>query len=316
MLKEKLNNILSERRYNNIMFDIHGVIDRYPKIIRSFITDFFNIIPNGKIYICSGSHSEKMLEELKKLNIIEYTKLISIPEYLECKHNVEFHYDEHGNPWCDDTIWWNSKGWIAHDYNIDIMFDDKIKYKDNVSHKTKFELIEPETFGVFVGRMCPLHIGHCFVIDKMITDYGYDNSLIVIGSANSPISFRVMFNYIERRRWINKIYKNNIKVVGAPDVPHSDEIWYTMLKDMFECIFPEKDPVFYVGSLNDIYNFPEHVNTDIVNRDLINVSGTIVRDLLLKEQPIDKWIHPVIKGEIISIFKKRIKQLDSINIAK
>ncbi|MFH0780034.1 MAG: hypothetical protein V1928_04230 [Parcubacteria group bacterium] len=33
-------------------------------------------------------------------------------------------------------------------------------------------------FGVFVGRFCPVQIGHETIIKKMIKDYGIDNCLI------------------------------------------------------------------------------------------------------------------------------------------
>ena len=79
-------------------------------------------------------------------------------------------------------------------------------------------------YGIFVGRVCPLHLGHQKIIQKMIDDCGVDNCLMLIGSSNAPLSWRVLFPYMRRRNWVKRIFKQ-LKVIGIPDcVPRAVRI--------------------------------------------------------------------------------------------
>ena len=39
--------------------------------------------------------------------------------------------------------------------------------------------------GIYLGRFQPLHINHEKIIKQMINDFGYDNSILIIGSAHT-----------------------------------------------------------------------------------------------------------------------------------
>ncbi|QQS23155.1 hypothetical protein IPM19_01140 [bacterium] len=59
-----------------------------------------------------------------------------------------------------------------------------------------------------VGRMCPMHLGHRRLIRSMIDEFGYRNSLLLIGSCNEPQSYRNIFDYIQRRSFVKKFSQN------------------------------------------------------------------------------------------------------------
>ena len=60
---------------------------------------------------------------------IHYDKVLSVVEYLEEK-GFEFTSDAKGNPWCEDYVWWRSKAQIVKEFNIFLLIDDHIKYKE------------------------------------------------------------------------------------------------------------------------------------------------------------------------------------------
>ena len=62
--------------------------------------------------------------------------------------------------------------------------------------------------GIYVGRFCPIHKGHEAVVNKMIEECGVENSLIIIGSVARKPTFRVLFPYSQRKKWIKEIFPN------------------------------------------------------------------------------------------------------------
>lgn len=168
--------------------------------------------------------------------------------------------------------------------------------------------------GIYMGRFCPIHIGHMRIINSLINLYGYDNSLVFIGSCNAPISFRVLFTYADRRRWIKRLYPQ-LKVMGMPDVPENDNVWMQLVDDAIDCAFPfgSQNRVFFGGSQEDIEFFYESgKQIQIVDRDQVPVSATNIRQLLLLENDITKFVDPRIANEVQDIFRKRLKLLDEL----
>lgn len=167
--------------------------------------------------------------------------------------------------------------------------------------------------GIFVGRMCPVHKGHMRMIDSLIQQYGYDDSLVFIGSSTAKISYRILFSYEDRRRWLKQLYPQ-LKIMGLPDAPESDKTWFAMLDDYINCAFPgEKEILFIGGSQEDVefyYNYGRSVH--IVNRDEFKCSGTNVRQLLLMEEDISKFVDSRIVEDVQNTFRKQIKKLDEL----
>jgi nicotinic acid mononucleotide adenylyltransferase len=185
-------------------------------------------------------------------------------------------------------------------------------------------------FEIFFGRMCPLTLGHDRIISDMINRVGIENCLIMVGSCNAPLSFRVLFDYQTRRNWLKRIYGNELKVIGLPDYPHDDIQWNYALFDYITSITNSNELVFNVGSMEDSYgiltSYKKYFNGEvkcIVNkRDEIDynnfnasmISATLVRDCLLKDIDIIDLVHPKIKSEIEAVFKKNIKRLDILKV--
>jgi len=120
-----------------VAFDVHGTLDSDPTI-RSFL-DLLDVCPEYEVFIISGPPAKQVEVELLQLDIIiDESKIISVVDFLKDK-GVPM-WKEEGNWWCDEEIWWESKGLICREYHIDIIFDDKIRYKRNMPEFTKFAL--------------------------------------------------------------------------------------------------------------------------------------------------------------------------------
>lgn len=168
--------------------------------------------------------------------------------------------------------------------------------------------------GIYVGRFCPIHTGHMRIIDAMLKRYTDENCLVLIGSCNAPISWRVLFTYADRRRWIKRLYPT-LKVIGMPDVPGNDSVWLQMIDDYIDVAFPfgSQNRTFFGGSQEDIEFFYDNGRQiEIVDRDEIPVSATNIRQLLLLEESIHKFVDLRIAHEVKDIFRKRIKMLDEL----
>jgi nicotinamide mononucleotide adenylyltransferase len=167
--------------------------------------------------------------------------------------------------------------------------------------------------GVYIGRFCPLHHGHMKIIDEMIKHHGIDKCLILIGSCNADISFRVLFKHSDRRRWIKRIYPD-LKQLGLPDYPNDDTAWLTQVEDIVSLVFgKECEPTFYGGCQEDIeifYDAGHHVK--IIDRMEYPVSATNVRQLLLMNEDINTLVDTRISSEVIDVFRKRMKELDKL----
>ena len=162
--------------------------------------------------------------------------------------------------------------------------------------------------GAYIGRFNPLHLGHCKVIDALINEFGAENSLVVIGSANAPLSLRHFFSYGERRNFIKKIYPN-INIVGVPDF-HDDRDWLTALDDILLATgMNPKETTFFGGCDEDIrFFYDDNRICKTLNRfdgTTVKVSATEVRDALIQNRPIENLIHPDIAPELKNLFSKK-----------
>jgi hypothetical protein len=121
-----------------IAFDIHGTLDSDQKI-RDFVI-LLNKDPNYEVFIISGPPTAQLEVELEilGLNTLDVLNIISVVDFLK-DNGVEM-WKDNGNWWCGEEIWWESKGLICNEYHIDIIFDDKIRYKKYMPDFTKFVL--------------------------------------------------------------------------------------------------------------------------------------------------------------------------------
>ena len=135
---ENLKCFAANRRLT-IMFDLHGVSERMPELIKPMMKTFRH--DGHYVIICSGPDTQKILRELKDLGYQQnhhYDAVISVVDYLRNNRGVVFTYDEKGDPWTDDETWFKSKGWIAADFGVDIVIDDSLQYKENMPENVMF----------------------------------------------------------------------------------------------------------------------------------------------------------------------------------
>ena len=126
----------------NVAFDIHGTLDDDADGLLKGILEGF-LMPSSddvNVFIISGPPEEQIKRELKALGI-DYSNItiISVVDFLRSK-NTHMWQDEKGTWWCDDSIWWASKGMICKEYKINMLFDDLIQYKKYMPEETKFVL--------------------------------------------------------------------------------------------------------------------------------------------------------------------------------
>lgn len=120
-----------------IAFDVHGTLNT-DVTIRQFL-DSLDSAQEHEVFIVSGPPANEIEAELLQLGIIiDESRIISVVDFLKSK-GVPMQKKD-GNWWCDEEIWWESKGLICREYHIDIIFDDKIRYKRNMPEFTKFVL--------------------------------------------------------------------------------------------------------------------------------------------------------------------------------
>lgn len=100
---------------------------------------------------------------------------------------------------------------------------------------------------VFLGRFSPLHKGHQMIIDKMISEFGIENCLIIVGSTNI-LDNRTPFTYSLRKKIIKIIYPK-LKVLGIKDV-FNDDLWIKILKKIEKKL--NSKFVFLGGSKTDL----------------------------------------------------------------
>jgi phosphopantetheine adenylyltransferase len=179
--------------------------------------------------------------------------------------------------------------------------------------------------GVVAGRFCPPHAGHMRVIGRMVEECGVDRSLVIIGSCASPLSFRVLFGYSDRKRWLRRVLPKGLRIIGTPDYPGDDPLWVEVMFDQVSAIFPEVvgpradyhpgpvEVVFYGGSEEDVAVVSRAgFATAIVDRNGQPCSATNVRQLLLNEEPVSKFVDKRIEKEVVEIFRKQLKKLDEL----
>lgn len=171
----------------------------------------------------------------------------------------------------------------------------------------------PAGIGVYIGRFCPVHIGHSCIIDYM--QKHHRDCLLLIGSCNSPLSWRVLFTYSERKKWIETVHPA-LKVMGIPDVPESDDVWFDLVTSAVRCVFPntpDTDVEYLGGSYEDVKALHDRgARVKVFDRTNIPVSASAVRQLLLMNLSTDKIIDSKVESQIRLVFQERIEQLDNL----
>lgn len=166
--------------------------------------------------------------------------------------------------------------------------------------KGEFDLV------LYVGRFCPMHIGHQAMIGGILNAFK-DDHLILIGSCNEQMSMRNLFNYRDRRDFISEVFPS-ANVTGIPDFKDDDDSWFRNLDDLIRLkgSTPEKT-VFIGGCTEDVewyYTMKRKVH--IVNRfsgATTNISGTEIRDHLIGHNT--EKLMQLIDPKIVQLVQER-----------
>jgi len=124
-----------------IGIDLHGVIDSdiewSKKVLDSLMFDFGINIISGPPKI----DTEKELNDYGLYKDVHFDAVFSIVDFLKEKSGVNMWTDDKGRWWASDEEWWSSKAEICEKHNVDIMIDDKERYRQYFKDKkTKFLL--------------------------------------------------------------------------------------------------------------------------------------------------------------------------------
>jgi len=175
-------------------------------------------------------------------------------------------------------------------------------------------------YQIYLGRFSPIHHGHIGIINTMVSNFGYDNCLLLIGSCASPFSRRLFYTYSQRREMIKILYPD-ISICGLPDYKDVDDDpefkqWHYNLWDIIKLKFPDAtiyNTSFIIGSEKDAYFFKNY-NTEIIDREdsIPGFSATELRERLLYDHgfsPLKSFKTP--PRELKELTDSRI--IDKIN---
>ncbi|HSX00886.1 MAG TPA: hypothetical protein VLF67_01475 [Candidatus Saccharimonas sp.] len=163
-------------------------------------------------------------------------------------------------------------------------------------------------FGVFVGRLNPVHLGHEQVIQRMLADWGPDHCLLVLCRAAGPTSLRHFFAYETRRHFVKTLFPS-LRIVDLHDFD-SDPEWLLALDDLIRLAGADPSQVqFYGGSDEDVRFFLDDgrhvVITNRFDGSSPKISATEVRDALIHRRSLDGLVNPAIEPELRAQFDQQ-----------
>lgn len=139
---------------------------------------------------------------------------------------------------------------------------------------------------VYIGRFCPMHLGHQAMIGGMMQAALKDH-LVLIGSCNQPLSYRNMFSFVEREQFIRLVYPD-VRLAPLPDFKDDNASWFRSLDSIISLTDTDPSDIVFIGGCEeDVQWFIDNDRAvKIVNRfsgTTVNVSGTEIRDHLITD---------------------------------
>lgn len=111
--------------------------------------------------------------------------------------------------------------------------------------------------GLFVGRLQPLHKGHCKTINLMIQDC--DTVIIGLGSAQKSREKHDPWTVEERIEMLRNVYSDRIKIVPLNDIDAATpEQWCGYIFDKLKKLGMKEPTDYYTGSEFDSSWYKHH----------------------------------------------------------
>lgn len=175
--------------------------------------------------------------------------------------------------------------------------------------------------GLLVGRFQTYHKGHQSLVETGLMLC--DRMIILIGSSQESGTERNPFNISTRVDILRAVHgdDNRIQIYGIPDLTNENDItpdWGKFVLDNVDRYLYKAPELMIYGNdaarsgwfdLEDIKNTSEI----IVPRSRIPVSGTMLRELMIKDERKEwmRWVDPKLhkmydrlRGELMSVHKK------------
>ena len=121
-----------------IAFDVHGTIDTSPEVFKPMMQMFMR--SGVGVVIFSGPPTNDIEKELKKLNYeqgVHFNEVYSVVDFLKAI-DTPMEQDKKGHWWCDEKIWWETKGLMCEDVCIDMVIDNDFRYEQAVKKHATF----------------------------------------------------------------------------------------------------------------------------------------------------------------------------------
>lgn len=186
---------------------------------------------------------------------------------------------------------------------------------ENKNLEKKYEL------SLVLGRFNHIHNGHKMLIDKSIEMS--KKTLILLGSAQEAKTLRNPFLLETRKRLLKRIYNNdNITIYGLNDMSHEHDISFKwgryILDNVKHYMNREPDVMFYGNDESRNGWFApediEGIDEQIISRDIIKISATNLRGLILTNKK-DEWVKYV-PEKIFDEFETLREELMNIEVYK
>ena len=143
--------------------------------------------------------------------------------------------------------------------------------------------------GLFIGRFQPLHNGHVFYINKILSEC--QNLVIIIGSSQEKRTDKNPFSVEERKtmlslRFQNELKLKKIKLISAVDYPDDNEKWLLQIKKKagkFDTVYAGQNKLvreIFQDSGFKVKAFPR----------IENLSGTKIRKLMHEKKDWKKHV--------------------------
>lgn len=166
---------------------------------------------------------------------------------------------------------------------------------------------------VYLGRFAPFHNGHKLLLGELVSRFGSESVLVMIGSTNT-INRRTPYTYEDRKEILGVSFPN-IEVLplpdGKPNLVHFDgttnEAWLDSIEEIARS--REEEYVFYGGSTADLEVLAQRFRTEIIiSREVLNISATMIRSLIENNdlEKLVQLVDPNAVDIIISKFRKFI----------